>query len=113
MIKEPYRDYATEAFRLWAAAECPTVDESRKRYTGAIRADFVACAEVMRDSEPETAAIVRAVYMARPREKPGKGEISGRVLRYSMEHYLSERQVWERLADARMEFARRRGLRVE
>jgi hypothetical protein len=41
------------------------------------------------------------------------GEISGRVVRYSMEHYICERVVWGWLALARRDFAVRRGLRVQ
>ena len=112
MRKEPYRDYATEAFRSWAAAGCPGHEEGRKKYRGAIRADFEACAGTFAALGNDVCGAVRAVYMADAASARKAGDISGRVVRFSMEHYICERMVWEWLALARRDFAVRRGLRV-
>lgn len=110
MKKEPYRDYATMALREWAAAGCPSAEEAGEVYSGAVLADMVACAAAFRELSPEICAAVRAVYMV---PGPiGKGELTGRVLRFSAEHYISETQVWVWLGKARRLFALRRGLRV-
>lgn len=113
MIKEPYRDYATAAFRAWAAAGRPSAEVCKKEYRGAVRSDFLACDLVRAEIPAEIWEAVEEVYLTTAGERIAKGEISSRVVRYAMRHYVAERQVWERLAVARREFARRRGLRVE
>ena len=115
MKKEAYRDYATAAIRAWAAAGRPSAEVCQKRFTGAVRADMEACALVFRELEavsPEICRAAEAVYMADPAVPLKKGELTGRVLRFSMGEYVSERQVWEWLAKVRRAFAETRGLVV-
>lgn len=112
MKKEPYRDYATAAIMAWSEAGCPSEAESRKRFHGAEREDMQACALAfagLRLRNPEICTCALLVYLP---GKLGKGELTNRVVRYSMEHFISERRVWEYLASARREFALQRGLRV-
>lgn len=112
MKKEPYRDYATAAIIAWSAAGCPSAEESRKRFRGAEYADMAACARAfdnIRLTLPDACTAALLIYVP---GRMGKGELTGRVERFAMEHYLSERQVWERLAKVRKEFAKERGLRV-
>lgn len=112
MKKEPYRDYATAAIMAWSAAGCPSDEDSRKRFRGAELADMRACAVAfgnLKLRNPEICTCALLVYL------PGKtwrGELTDRVVRYSTEHFISERQVWEYLALVRREFALQRGLRV-
>ena len=111
MKKEPYRDYATRAIMAWSAAGCPAEAECR-RFTGAEKADMRACAlafDKLRLRNPEMCTCALLIYLPR---KLTRGELTGRVVRYSVEHYISERQVWEWLAAVRREVALQRGLRV-
>lgn len=110
MKKEPYRDYATMALREWAKVGCPSPEEASEVYSGAELADMVACAAVFQELSPEICEAVRAVYMVPG--AIGKGVLTGRVVRFSTEHYISETQVWVWLGKARRLFALRRGLRV-
>lgn len=111
--RESGAEYAVESFRLWAAAGCPSDAESRAQYSGAVLADFRACNAVFHDTNEDVRSAVRDIYMAERGRYFRKGEIAGRVARYSMEHYVSEREVYNWLAMARREFIRARGLRID
>ena len=52
----------------------------------------------------ETVAAVRAVYFVRHGRTPKRNEISLRVRRFAAEHYLDDRTVYRRLADAKRLF---------
>ena len=52
----------------------------------------------------ETVAAVRAVYFVRHGRTPRKNEVSMRVRRFAAEHYLDDRTVYRRLADAKRLF---------
>ena len=141
MSKDHIRDYATDAFRYWASVGCPTYAEAVEKITKRARGmangvsaqlaeafvaaeiskrnaellDIKACEETFeylkgRGKECVCSA-VRDVYMAFPRKKLARGELSGRVVRYSMENYYSERQVYYFLTEACNVFAAKRGLR--
>lgn len=135
------RDYATEAFRYWAGVGCPTYAEAVERIRSkaerrsegvgtneaaafvsaelkkaeAALLDVKACeeafAELKRHGKDCVCSAVRDVYMAFPHKRLAKGELSGRVVRFSMENYYSERQVYYFLAEACEIFAEKRGLR--
>lgn len=112
MIKEVYRDYATAAICAWSGAGCPNPAESMRLYDGAVLADMVACYTAFRLvglTMPD--ACDAALYVYTP-GRIRRGELTSRVTRFAVDHYLSERQVWERLAKVRREFARQRGLRI-
>lgn len=53
----------------------------------------------------ETVAAVRAVYFVRHGRTPKRNEISLRVRRFAAEHYLDDRTVYRRLADAKRLFS--------
>ena len=143
MNKDHIRDYATAAFRYWASQGCPTYDEAVikikskaerqsagieketalafiaaliQKYSGELE-DIRACEETftyMRNHGKEcVCSAVRDVYMAFPRKKLAKGELTGRVVRFSMENYYSERQVYYFLTEACEKFAEMRHLRCE
>lgn len=121
MKKTFYRDYATAAFRLWSAEGCPTVDSLRtkkwRKTDKAKREDLLACAvcmEQMQEMGKEfICAAVRAVYMAEPGRELTRGDITGRVIKFALACPASERQVYNWLYTACVEFANARGLRVE
>ena len=109
------RDRATEAFRRWARAGCPGVDQI-KDVKGA--EDLRACVAVFEELKEEsdmahrgagrmnTAAAdilraVRKVYMEEPDRPMRKLEVTMRVRRLAVESYVSERRVYEWLARAR------------
>jgi len=112
--KKRDRDRATEAFRRWARAGCPTPEQIREEKAGhEVAEDFRACAAVFAALERErrrgrenSAAgeimiAVREVYMEEPFRRLRWQEVSLRVRAVSTEHYVSERQVYNWLARAR------------
>ena len=135
------RDYATEAFRYWAGVGCPTYAEAvdriqsraerrsesagREVAAAFVRAeickaeaallDIKACDEAFSELKLHgkecVCSAVREVYMAFPHKRLAKGELSGRVVRFAMENYYSERQVYYFLTEACEVFAEKRGLR--
>lgn len=141
MRKDHIRDYATAAFRFWAGVGCPTYDEACERISAKAKrrgegmdsalvsafvaaelskaeaelADIKACSEafveLLTHGKECVCSAVREIYMAYPRKKLAKGELSGRVVRFSMENYYSERQVYYFLTEACEVFAKKRGLR--
>lgn len=52
----------------------------------------------------ETVAAVEAVYFVRHGRTPRRNEISMRVRRFAAEHFLDDRTVYRRLADAKRLF---------
>lgn len=56
---------------------------------------------------------VRAIYMERPFEELHKGDVSARVIKFSLAVPVSESQVYNYLAEARRMFAEYRGLRLD
>ncbi len=140
--KDALRDYATSAYIFWARHGCPTYEEAaeriRKRALGkacgidpqkakqyaeaevekarAGLEDIRACEAAFRKLDESGRGLVceavRAVYMSRPRKHLSRGEISGRVVRFSMERFYSERQVYRFLHEACILFAESRGLRM-
>lgn len=52
----------------------------------------------------ETVAAVEAVYFARRGRTPRRNEISMRVRRFAAQHFLDDRTVYRRLADAKRLF---------
>lgn len=107
------RDTATAAFRRWAKLGEPDVERIRARgFKGA--ADLVACCAVfcvlesraLKKYRSNTAAgeIVRAireVYMEEPMRPLRRQEVTMRVRRLAQERYVSERQVYSWLSQAR------------
>ena len=103
------KDRATAAFRLWARAGCPGMEEIRRSGGGAAE-DMLTCAAVFDVLEsnagranrpgPEIAEAVRAVYMRDPGRPLKRSEVSMRARRFAISHYVSERTVyyWLRIA---------------
>jgi hypothetical protein len=79
--------------------------------------DIRACEETFRElkqkGEECICSAVECVYMTRPRDRIGRGEISGRVVKFAMANYYSERQVYRFLERACQTFAEKRGLRID
>lgn len=127
MKKESYRDCATNAFRLWAALGKPTYAEVIARveqlgdeneiavHMGGLY-DILACERVwnrLMSEKPYICDCVEYVYMHEPNRGIRYREIGSLVLRFSVENHVSERQVWNWLAEAREEYAVARGMRIE
>lgn len=142
MKKDFVRDYATEAFRLYAAMGKPTRTEAAEQiYQNALRdCEFkdpkaaVICAEsavkaaapVLDDisatektiellERAEKVYIIRAitdVYFAHPKEPLRRGDISHRANKCALSIPASEQSVYRWLKEARLLFAEMRGLRI-
>lgn len=143
MKKDFIRDYATAAFRLYAALGKPSYDTASQRvYNKAIAkyermnpAIAVSQAEIaVANSTPvlldilavnETLAMLdkggklyicralQAVYFIQPNKPLRKGDISARVLRYALCVPTDERTVYRWLKEGRDLFAALRGLRID
>lgn len=113
------RDRATEAFRRWARAGCPDMDEIRD---GKGAEDLRACVAVFAELEEKRAEryrtnfpgyeierAVREVYMADPGRKLRKSELSGRVRRVAFCLCADERTVYRWLCAARRMWVEFRG----
>ena len=113
MKKDLIRDYATEAFRLYARMGCPAEREIGGE--GATAADLKAVCEVLRilalQGKEEVIAAVRAVYFVAPRQEIERGSISARVEAIAAGYPVSTRMVYRWLRVARDLFGRVRGLR--
>ena len=115
MKKEAYRDYATEAFRIWAAWGCPSYDEAVERKS-ALLCDILACEkcfELLREDKKYICDAIKDIYMHEPWRTARRNEIARRVLRFSIDNAVSERQVYRWLKNARDLFAGLRGLRID
>lgn len=141
MKKDHVRDYATAAYRYWASVGCPTYDEAIERIKKraqkiakdqsleivaafvdacmekreGVLLDIKACDEAFsyfRSHGKECiCSAVQNVYMAFPKKRLARGELSGRVVRFGMDNYYSESQVYRFLEEACSKFAENRGLR--
>ncbi len=120
MRKNNIRDYATAAFAFWGRCGCPSCEEIERRcreWTKAERLDLCACAFTFslleKKGEGEICDAVREVYIADLSDKVRRGDISAKVVKFSMKAYVSERQVYNWLRDACVIFAKYRHLRLE
>ena len=93
-----FSGYEDDLFALCEIIRGSTPSESEARR-------MLAVCDTLRllrlSGKEETAAVVRAVYFARRGRRPRRQEISHRVRRFAAEHYLDERSVYRRLADAK------------
>ena len=113
MKKDLIRDYATEAFRLYARMGCPAQKDIGGE--GGTAADLRAVSEVLRilslQGKEEVVAAVRAVYFVAPRQELERGSISARVEAFAVGYPASTRAVYRWLRVARGLFGKVRGLR--
>lgn len=142
MKKDYIRDYVTEAFRFWAASGCPTYKQAADRiYEKVLREnegdperavvlaekavtdaspellDILAATDTLKllteHGRPDIAQAVVAVYCFDSKRRVRRGEISRRVVQFSMAAHVSERSVYRDLAKARALYASIRGLRCD
>jgi hypothetical protein len=113
MKKDLIRDYATEAFRLYARMGCPAEREIGGE--GATAADLKAVCEVLHilalQGKEEVIAAVRAVYFVAPRQEIERGSISARVEAFAVGLPAAPSSVYRWLRTARDLFGKVRGLR--
>lgn len=100
MIQDNIKDFAVAAFRLYGhrseAAE-PADEEIIKAVGDTIK-------HLTINGDADTVNIVCRVYCDLPLGKLRKGEVSARVETVASELYISERNVWRRLALAQRIF---------
>jgi hypothetical protein len=113
MKKDLIRDYATDAFRLYARMGCPSQREIGGE--GATAADLRAVADVMRilslQGREDVIAAVRAVYFVAPQREIERGSISARVEAFAVGLPAAPSTVYRWLRTARDLFGKVRGLR--
>lgn len=143
MRKDITRDYATDAFRVWALWGCPSYDdaitkvrkEAEARAVGhdpAIDAaladaevekrmpvllDIMACEQTFimlrRHGKGHICRVVEAVYMKEPHRLIKRNDITSRVLKISAQLPAHESTIYRYLSEARRLFAAFRGLRID
>jgi hypothetical protein len=110
--KDNIRDYATAAFRFYAAnCKAPVFSSEAERE------DYNAVAAVVQiltqHKEPHALDVVKAVYFAHPDKPLHCRDISDRVIKATFAYGICERKIYTLLAEARRLFARERGLRIK
>lgn len=109
MIKEPYRDYATEMIRLYNRVRTMTPQERGawcEAYNGKPEAeDYAAVLRAANNRlDAEACLAMMTVY------KPGAQRVHAFVTRYATDNYCDERTVYRLLRAARLACAKERGL---
>jgi len=117
MKKDWIRDYATEAFRIYALHHEPTYDEIEKIEDAGLAADLMAvCNTITFLTENDKTVIyqsIKNVYFVDPSKPLKKGDISQRVLHLALSMPAAEKSIYRWLNDARDIFANMRGLRTK
>jgi len=118
MKKDFIRDYATEAFRIYALHHEPTYEEIETTIEDpGLAADLKAVCNVITNLTEKDKTVVyqtiKNVYFVEPNRPLKKGDISQRVLRLSIEMPAAENSIYRWLCEARNLFATMRGLRTK
>ncbi len=142
MLKDKTRDYATAAFRMYAALGRPQYDELKKKiYETALldkdtepsKAVIKANAELenktpllldvlavektlemlTRGKKEHIVSAVEQIYFTYPEEPLGKNAVISKVRRFCYDYGASERTVFYWLKEARLLFSAIRGLRID
>lgn len=115
-------DYISEAFRLYAIFGQPDkktmlnmdFKEVESPYRHAIFDDLFAVCETLehfkRSGKEHINKAIEDVYFFRADKELQKGEINARVVGFAVDNYVSERNVWRWLKEARKVCALYRGL---
>lgn len=107
--KDFLRDYATEAFRAYAAYRHTNVTSV------SLQADMLAVSETLEELDRANklyiVQAVEAIYFVQPKQNLKRGELTARVHRHAITSYVAERNVYSWLKEARELFAKKRGLR--
>lgn len=119
MNRDNISDYVISMFRFYASSGEPDVLKISQLQTTLPSADIhdlKAVAETLcvleKEGNTETVREIREVYFVRPQQHLRKGEITQRIVSYSLKYYISERTVWRNLARARRRCAEKRNLRI-
>ncbi len=119
MKKSNVRNYVVSAFRYYSRMGEPSISEiaKLKHLTEAERLDLSAVAAMLdklsSQGDITTIAAVREVYFIDAHEKYKRDDISKKVIRYSLNNYISDRTVWNYLDKAQKIFINIRCLRFE
>lgn len=116
MKKDITRDYATDAFRLYAALGKPSSAAALKSgMCQPLLLDVSAVNEtikkLIKDNKGYIVKAVEGVYFNLPDDVLRKGDISMRVIKMARELYATEDTVYKWLREARTLFSIFRGLR--
>ena len=119
MKKSNVRSYVIAAFRYYARMGEPDkiAIKKLKHLTEAERRDLSAVAamllELSHSGDVTTIAVVREVYFFEPEKHLKKNDVTNRVVRYALENYTSDRNVWRSIDKAMRLFIELRCLRVD
>ena len=120
MNKDNICDYTISMFRYYARMSEPdesTIEQLRAEISPADILDLQAVSNTLnileKQQDYEAIAAVRAIYFTAAQRRLRKSEISQRVIKYTLENYISERVVWKRLNKARRIAAEQRQLRID
>lgn len=122
MLKDATRDYIVTAFRLYAALNFPDEKEikritdklSKDRCNIAVKLDLLSVLKTIEHlntkNKEHIYKAIKYVYFYKPTQTLKLNEINNRVIYFATQNYVSERNVWRWLKDARNLCAYYRGL---
>ncbi len=119
MKKDAARDYATNAFRMYATLSKKARIKLCEKNPGSPVANDIAAVDAMFDELKKTnngdliEKAVKAVYFHSSRHSFARGLIAERVKKVHKENYVSEIQIYRYLRYARNIFCNFRGLCTE
>lgn len=118
MKKDNVRDYVVSMFRFYSQCGQPTseqINQLRTQLSAAAILDLIAVDNTLRyfDSKNKTVVdAIKDIYFHTPERNLSKNEISERVVKFSLEHYMAEQTVWLWLKSARRICAEQRNLNI-
>lgn len=120
MNKDNICDYTISMFRFYAQMKQPDSSEIEKYKEFLFEAAILDLAAVERTlcllsdtGEYNVLAAVKEIYFSAAGRRLYKSEISRRVIKFSLDNYISERVVWKYLSRARKLCAEQRKLRSD
>lgn len=118
MLKDATRDYIVAAFRLYAALKLPDekqIDKlSKDNDNTAVKLDLLAVLKTIEHlkskNKEHICNAIQYVYFYKPTQTLKLNEIKNRVTAFATQNYISIRNVWNWLKQARDICAKYRGL---
>ena len=119
MKKDNVRDYVVAMFRFYSELGQPNQEQIQnlktKLSTAAIL-DLIAVDDTLHllseSGDDFTVAAVKEIYFIQPTKPLQRNELSERVVKFSLLHFVAERNVWHELKRARRICAEQRNLNI-
>lgn len=117
--KDNVRDYVVSMFRYYSALGQPNseqINNLRTQISTAAILDLIAVDNTLRllksKRKENIICAIENIYFIEPNRNLRKNEISQRVIKFSIENYISEQTIWLWLKQARRICAEQRNLNI-